>query len=360
MSISTNSLSQLGLSSSLRDYINTQNLDGFEIGRVIAEYKERYIVKTSSAELDAEITGNMRFTAQSREDFPAVGDWVTAQVYDEHLAIIHKILPRFSIIKRQAAGNEGEVQLIATNVDVAFLVQAADRDFNMNRLERYLTICYSAKVEPVIVLTKTDLTDESTIHSLIIQLNARIATVPVIALSNETQNGIELIKTRLKPGKTYCMLGSSGVGKSSLVNNLTKAPQMKTDAISASNNKGRHVTTHRELVLLPNGALLIDNPGMREVGIADTDGGLEVTFDAIMEDATECRFKDCTHMVESGCAVLAAVKSGDIDEHTYQNYMKIEKERAHFESTSKERKKKGKELGKVIKNYYKQDVKGRK
>lgn len=359
MSISNTSLSNLGLTPSLETYINENALSDFEIGRVITEHKERYIVKTAKGEFDAEITGNMRFTTESREDFPAVGDWVTLQVYDKHMAIIHKILPRFSVIKRKAVGQSGSIQIIATNIDTALLVQAVDRDFNINRLERYLTICYSSNVKPVIVLTKTDLADPEFVDELKQRLKKRIPEVPVIAVSNETQDGIEVIKAIIKPGKTYCMLGSSGVGKSSLLNNLSGSHQMKTDGISHSNNKGRHVTTHRELIVLDKGGILIDNPGMREVGIADSEGGLEATFDKIVTLSEHCKYKDCTHTVEDECAVLEALETDDLDDQVYQNYLKMEKERAHFESTSLERKRKDKELGKHIKNYYKQNIKGR-
>ena len=359
MSISNTSLSHLGFTSSLESYIQEHNLEGFEIGRVITEHKERYIVKTDSGEFDAEITGNMRFTAESREDFPAVGDWVALQVYDESMAIIHKILPRFSIIKRQAVGRQSEIQIIATNIDFAFLVQAVDRDFNMNRLERYLTICHSSEVTPVIVLTKTDLAESDLVDDLNSKLAQRIPDVQVIAISNKTKDGINAIKHLIETGKTYCLLGSSGVGKSSLMNNLSPSSHMKTDAVSSSNNKGRHVTTHRELIVLEDGGIIIDNPGMREVGIADSDGGLEATFDQILELGNECRYKDCTHTVENGCAVLEAIQSGEIDEHAYQNYLKMQKERSHFETSASEKKRKDKELHKLIKNYYKQDFKGR-
>jgi ribosome biogenesis GTPase len=245
-----------------------QDLDNFEIGRVISEHRERYVVKTIRGEFQAEITGIMRFTAKTREGFPAVGDWVAMTTYDYDTALIHHILPRFSNIKRQAVGQFGEIQIIATNIDYAFLVQAADRDFNINRLERYLTICNSSNVKPIIVLTKIDLIDELRINEILESIKARIKDVPVIPISNETKNGYEALNTIIERGKTYCMLGSSGVGKSSLLNNLSGKSLMKTDNISQSTNKGKHVTSHRELIILENGGILIDNPGMREVGIA--------------------------------------------------------------------------------------------
>lgn len=346
-------LDDLGYNDKIEKSRIENNLEDFEIGRVISEHKERYIVKTEKGEFEAEITGNLRFSAKGREDFPAVGDWVALTIYDSGFSIIHGILPRFSIISRQAVSQFGEVQIIATNIDYAFLIQAVDRDFNINRLERYLTICYSSDVSPIIVLSKTDLIDEQRMNGILNDIKLRIKNVPVIAISNETQNGYEAIKKTIEKGKTYCMLGSSGVGKSTLLNNLSGRTIMRTDTISQSTNKGRHVTSHRELIILENGGILVDNPGMREVGIADTTCGLEITFDKIVSLSQNCKFKDCTHTRETGCSILEAVEKGDIDKNSYENYLKLEREKAHFELTVVEKRKKDKELGKIIKNYKK-------
>jgi ribosome biogenesis GTPase len=346
-------LDDLGYNDKIEKSRIENNLEDFEIGRVISEHKERYIVKTEKGEFEAEITGNLRFSAKGREDFPAVGDWVALTIYDSGFSIIHGILPRFSIISRQSVSQFGEVQIIATNIDYAFLIQAVDRDFNINRLERYLTICYSSDVSPIIVLSKTDLIDEQRMNGILNDIKLRIKNVPVIAISNETQNGYEAIKKTIEKGKTYCMLGSSGVGKSTLLNNLSGRTIMRTDTISQSTNKGRHVTSHRELIILENGGILVDNPGMREVGIADTTSGLEITFDKIVSLSQNCKFKDCTHTRETGCSILEAVEKGDIDKNSYENYLKLEREKAHFELTVVEKRKKDKELGKIIKNYKK-------
>jgi len=346
-------LEDLGYNNILEKFRIENNLNSFEIGRIIAEHKERYIVKTTQGEFEAEITGNMRFTAKSREDFPAVGDWVALTTYESDFAIIHKILPRFSIIKRQAVGQFGEIQIIATNIDYAFLVQAVDRDFNINRLERYLTICNSSKVSPIIVLSKIDLINEHRISEILENIKVRIKNVPIIAISNESQDGYDMINTTIEKGKTYCMLGSSGVGKSTLLNNLSGKTIMQTDTISHSTNKGRHVTSHRELIILENGGILVDNPGMREVGIVDSTSGLEITFDMIVILSQNCKFKDCTHTNEIGCSVLEAVEKGEIDKASYENYLKMEREKAHFESTVLEKRRKDKEFGKIVKNYKK-------
>jgi len=349
-------LEDLGYNDNLKKYRIDNNLEDFNVGRVITEHKERYIVRTSEGEFDAEITGNMRFTAQSREDFPAVGDWVAITVYDTDFAIIHKIYPRYSTIKRQAVGQFGNIQIIATNIDYAFLVQAVDRDFNINRLERYLTICNSSKVSPIILLTKTDLIDSQNLSEILSSVKTRIKNIPIIAISNETHNGYETLISTIEKGKTYCMLGSSGVGKSTLINNLLGKTLMRTNTISQSTNKGRHVTTHRELIVLENGGIFIDNPGMKEVGIADTTSGLEITFDAIISLSPYCKFKDCTHTNEVGCRVIEAVNNGEIDRASYDNYLKMEREKEHFEATIVERRKRDKEFGKMMKNF-KKDIK---
>lgn len=346
-------LEDLGYNNSFEKFRINNNLLDFDIGRIISEHKERYIVKTTKGEFEWEITGNIRFSAKNREDFPAVGDWVTLTTHTDDFVTINSILPRFSIIKRQAVGQFWEIQIIATNVDYAFLMQAADRDFNINRLERYLTICNASKVTPIIILTKIDLIDEFEVKNIINTIKTRIKNIPIIPISNETKNGYETIKKLIKKGKTYCMLGSSGIGKSTLLNNLTEKEIMKTDAISQSTNKWKHITSHRELIILKNWGILIDNPGMREVGIINTEKGLETTFDTITRLSKNCKFKDCTHTSEIGCSIIEAVKNWEIDKNSYKNYLKIEKEKRHFETSLIKKRKKDKKFGKMLKNYKK-------
>lgn len=350
-------LEDLGYTNELENYRKEQKLDSFGVGRVISEHKERYVIKTSEKEYDGEIIGNLRFTASNRSDFPAVGDWVAISEYDEDKVLIHSIFPRKTIIERQSVGKQGEKQIIAVNIDYAFIVQAVDRDFNINRIERYLTICNASKVIPVIILNKIDLVNETELTTMINSVKERINKVQIIAISNESHKGIDAVKEILEKGKTYCLLGSSGVGKSTLLNNLLGKQFMKTDAISESTNKGRHVTTFRELHILENGGIIIDNPGMREVGITDSGGGLEITFETIAKFSKKCKFIDCTHTSETGCAVLAAIETGEIDSLSYENYMKMEREKEHFESTVAEKRKKDKDFGKMVKNYKKQNYK---
>ncbi len=329
------------------------NLSDFDIGRVVLQHKGRYVVKTEKGDLEAKITGSLRFSAKSREDFPAVGDWVALVFQESGPASIKKIFPRYSVITRQAVKKFGKRQIIAANIDFAFLVQAVDRDFSINRLERYLAICRSSGVEPIIVLTKIDLIEKEEVDQMLVSLKSRIKDVSVVAVSNETQEGYEELKALIEKGKTYCMLGSSGVGKSTLLNNLSGRKIMETSEISEAANRGKHVTSHRELVVLESGGIIIDNPGMREVGIADVSNGLEDTFDKIISLFGDCRFRDCTHTSEIGCAVIDAVEKGEIDRDSYENYIKMGEEEAYFESSVVERKKKDKNLGKLIKNYKK-------
>ncbi|MFV0391580.1 MAG: ribosome small subunit-dependent GTPase A [Paludibacteraceae bacterium] len=350
-------LDDLGYNIELEEYRIGKNLDAFEVGRVISEHKERYVVKTEKGEYDGEIIGNLRFTAHQRSDFPAVGDWVAISEYDNNKVLIHSVFPRKTIIERQAVGKQGEKQIIATNIDYALIVQAVDRDFNINRIERYLTICHTSNVSPIIILNKIDLITDDELSILVSKVQERVKKVSIIPISNASQKGLILLKDNIEKGKTYCLLGSSGVGKSSLLNNLSGRELMKINTISPSTNKGRHVTSHRELIVLENGGILIDNPGIREVGIADSKEGLEITFNEIVQLSKDCKFKDCTHTTEFDCAVLKAVESGTIDKLSYENFLKMEREKEHFEATVAEKRKKDKDFGKMIKNYKKRNYK---
>ena len=346
-------LADLGYTDEIAVYLQKNELSGFSFGRVTQEHRERYVVSTGDREYDAEITGNMRFTASTRSDFPAVGDWVTMTIYDTDQAIIHKILPRKSMLARQAVGKPGEIQIISTNIDFAFIVQAISNNFNINRLERYLTICNSANIEPVLVISKTDLATGNEIRDAVQALEARDKNVKFILLSNISHEGLDQIISFMEKGKTYCVVGSSGVGKSTLINNLLKKNILRTGEISKSTNKGRHITDHRELFVLENGGIIIDTPGMKELGVTDDLKGIESTFQDIHTIAQKCRFTDCQHINESGCAVLEALKNGTINSESYENYRKILKEQERFQTTVAEKHKRDKAFGKMLKNYHK-------
>lgn len=342
-------LETLGFHPQLQEYREAQQLTAFLIGRVSSAHKERYTVLTDQGEFTAELLGNLRFTAQNSSDFPVVGDWVALAPYDTNKGLIHAIYPRRTLLERQAVGKTGEKQLIAANIDYGLIVQSLNRDFSMNRLERYLTICHASHIQPMILLTKIDLVEEALVMNSLQQLRERIPNVPIIPISNATGEGLADFQQLVKTGMTYCLLGSSGVGKSTLINRLTGNEVMHTGAISKSIDRGKHVTTHRELIVLDTGGILIDNPGMREVGIADSASGLAVTFEQIYALAAQCKFKDCTHVNEKGCAILAALDDGTLDEQTYQHYLKLEREQEHYSSTVHERRKKEKRFGKMVK-----------
>ena len=343
-------LATLGYTDILEKYRTEKNLTNFNVARVITEHKERYIVKNEVGDFEAELLGNLRFTATNRTDFPAVGDWVAISEYDTNKALIHHVFPRTSIIERQAIGKHGEKQIIATNIDVSFIVQAVNRDFNINRLERYLTVCNTSKVTPIIILTKIDLVSKTELKSMLQSISERIKNVQIIPISNLTSEGIEILKLHIKEGKTYCLLGSSGVGKSSLLNSISGREIMKTGEISESIDRGKHITSHRELIVLESGGIIIDNPGMREVGITDTDDGLELTFEEISELSANCRFSNCTHQHEKACAILEALDNNELDIDAYENYLRMEREKAFFESSQQDKKRKDKNLGKLIKS----------
>lgn len=346
-------IKELGYNSDIKAKTENKLMQDFTLGRVVAEHKERYLVGTNDGTIEAEVTGNIRYTANSRNDFPAVGDWVALLIYDSNLALIQHIIPRKNALSRKAAGHSTEKQLIASNIDEAFILQSVDRDFSINRIERYLTICDSSNIKPLIILTKTDLVSRDQLNEYTRLINERITNIRLITISNETKNGYETLTEVIQKGKTYCLLGSSGVGKSSLVNNLAGDSIMKTDNISTYSERGQHVTTHRELIILKNGGILIDNPGMREVGLTDSSNGLSTAFDLIRSMTNNCKFKNCKHINEPGCVVIEAVKQGKINKSTYENYLKIEREKEHFEASLAEKRKKDKQLGKVVKGYKK-------
>lgn len=341
----------LGFTAKLASFQTENGYDSFAVGRVSLTHKDRYIVLTEDGEIEAELLGNLRYSASSKSDLPAVGDWVAMQLYDDKKGLIHAVFPRENALERQAVGRSGEKQLIATNIDCGLIVQAVNRDLSINRLERYVTICHAAKIEPIVILNKLDLIDQVAANQVYQAVKQRLKGITILRSSNLSGQGIAEIQALIEPGKTYCLLGSSGVGKSTLINHLLGEARMATGQISESVDRGKHVTTHRELILLSSGGIIIDNPGMREVGITENEEGLAMTFDEIYELSEECKFKDCSHRTEKGCAVLAAIETGDLDEALYQNFLKMEREQAHFSTSIHEKRKKEKIFGKLVKEH---------
>ncbi|MGE5309023.1 MAG: ribosome small subunit-dependent GTPase A [Deltaproteobacteria bacterium] len=320
----------------------------YSIVRVISEHKELYRVQGVNGEFCAKIPGKMMFAASKREDYPAVGDWVTITGAGEGTALIHRILPRRTILKKKYSDKQ-ETQVIAANVDTAFIVGSVDQDYNLNRFERYLVLVSEGKIEPVLVLNKTDLITDEELSSKIQQLKARFNGPAIIPTSIVTEDGLSGLMGHIMKGKTYCFLGSSGVGKSSLINKLIGEDMVKTKEISLRTGKGRHTTTSRELYILQNGGIVIDNPGTREVGIADADNGINEVFDDIEGLAKNCKYSDCTHTHEPGCAVLQAVKEKKLDGQKFTNFGKLKKETAYYEMTELEKRKKDRTFGKFVK-----------
>jgi ribosome biogenesis GTPase len=327
---------------------SNRGADGLPVARVLSEHKQAYRVKNAKGEYLAKITGKQMFNALSRQDYPAVGDWVTITDLGEQQAVIHRILPRKTIIKRKTSG-KNDIQVIAANIDVAFVIESVDRDYNLNRFERYFAIARDGGIIPAIILNKIDLISNEELELRIDQIKNRFGDIDFITTSTVSNEGLDELKAYIVKGKTYCFLGSSGVGKSSLINKLIGKEVIKTSQISTYTDRGRHTTTSREMYFLENGGIVIDNPGMREVGMTDVGDGIDSLFDEITSLARKCKYADCTHIHEPGCAVLSAIKSGRLDEDRYNNYLGLKKEAEYYEMTELEKKRKNSQFGKFVK-----------
>lgn len=328
---------------------------GYGLARVIAVNRDNYIVRNEETEIQAEITGKIRFGAESNLALPAVGDWVHIQVFDDGaMAVIHEILPRKSLLKRKTAGKKIDYQPIASNIDTAFIVQSLDSNFNLRRLERYLTMVNDAGIDPVVLLSKSDLISSRILKQKISEIRSIDDKHDIIAFSNTTGKGLDEVRKLIRRGKTYCLLGSTGVGKTTLLNKLIGEERYATGAVREKDDKGRHVTTRRHLTILEQGGMIIDNPGMRELGSIGVDAGLDETFIDIIRLSEECRFKDCRHMDEPGCAVIEAVKKGDLSKKRYENYLRLRKESEYHEMSYLEKRQKDKAFGKMVKQIMKE------
>jgi ribosome biogenesis GTPase len=348
-------IEDLGYTSFFEEGRKHFGLMNFPIARVIAEFKETYKVKNADGEYLAKITGKQIWEASRREDYPAVGDWVAIAELDNNQAVIQGVLPRFTVIKRKhgdknKSGEKDNIQMIATNIDVAFVVQSVDRDYNLNRFDRYFAIAENGGVKSAIILNKVDLLSIEELNGKLIQIKNRFPDIDVILTSTISDEGLEKLKRYIVRGKTYCFLGSSGVGKSSLINKLLGKEAAKTGAISSYSERGKHVTTGRQMYFLENGGIVIDNPGIREVGMTDVDYGIGAFFDDISALAQKCKFRDCTHTHEKGCEVVDAVKSGKLDEDKYLNYISLSKEAEYYNMNDIEKREKDRKWGKFMKS----------
>lgn len=319
----------LGLTEDHLKYFSEYDQNEFIIGRVTLEHKRMYRVLTNNGELLCEVSGRYSFTAQSRLDYPAVGDWVVIKPRAaEKKGTIHHLLPRKSKFSRKVAGNTTEEQIVATNVDTVFLVNSLNADLNLRRIERYILLAWESGASPVIILSKTDLCEN--VDEKINNIQSIALGIPIIPISVETEYGLEELTPYLKQGKTIALLGSSGVGKSTLANYLLGKTKQIVQEIR-EDDKGKHTTTHRELIVLPSGACLIDTPGMRELQLWESETGLGESFSDIEVIAKDCRFRDCNHTNEPGCAVQQAITDGNLSSSRLNNYNKLLKELAYLE-----------------------------
>lgn len=323
-------LTEIGWNPFFCEYFEPYKAQGYSPARVLRGQQGIYTVFSSSGELTAEVSGKLRYHAFSDTDFPVVGDWVV--IYprpEEEKATIHAILHRKTKISRKVPGEITAEQVIAANVDTIFIVIGLDRDFNLRRIERYLTFVYNSGAQPGIVLNKADICPD--LDSCLIEVEAIAVGVPIHALSAKENQGFESLLEYLTVGKTAALVGSSGVGKSTIINSLLGVERQQVNPISSSTNKGQHTTTSRELILLPTGGLLIDNPGMRELQLWGEEEELKETFKDIEELSIRCRFHDCQHENEPGCVVKEAVEEGVLDQNRYQSYLKLKKELLYLE-----------------------------
>ncbi|MGO4529075.1 ribosome small subunit-dependent GTPase A [Paenibacillus sp. 2TAF8] len=318
-------------------YIETEEVpDGLLPGRITELRREQFTVMTERGEVTAVLKGSFYYQADMPTDFPCVGDFVLLRYNNIGDSLIVKVLPRRSKFSRadyagHAAGYAKTIleQVVATNFDVVFILSSLNQDLNVNRILRYLTQARQSGGKPVIILTKADLVTAD--HPMLTEVKHRISDVPIHVISSHTRLGLDELAPYLAPGQTVVFLGMSGVGKSSLLNALNENDVMKVQAIREDDSRGRHTTTHRQLFMLPSGAMVIDTPGMRELGLFDADEGIRASFTDVEELFAQCRFTDCRHQTEPGCAVLSALADGSLQHERWENYISQQSENKYVQ-----------------------------
>ncbi len=353
-------LTTLGFDQWFQDKRSEAQRPDCSVARVTAVHKDSYLVRNENSEVLAELAGSFMYAAESSIDLPSVGDWALVQYHNGgSFAIIHGLLPRKSFLRRKTAGKKIDYQMIAVNIDAALIVQACDLDFNLRRLERYLVMVNEGHIEPILLLTKTDLISPEQLGHQISEVRQANISSKIVPLSNVTGFGMDQVRHLLEPGKTYCLVGSSGVGKTTLLNHLLGRDFYRTNTVRTSDGKGKHTTSERQLIVLEHGAMLIDTPGMRELGNIGADAGLEESFADIADLSKNCRFADCTHTREPGCALLNAMEDGSLRPDRYQSYLKLLKESDYNELSYVEKRRKDKKFGKFIKTTLEQQKKNK-
>ncbi len=348
-------LSDLGFDSWFRQKWDELNIPDSSVARITRVDRDRYLLRNEQGEVQGEPTGKLLFSVASGESLPCVGDWVIVQYFNEGtLAIIHDVLPRKTFLHRKAAGKKVDYQMIASNIDVAFIMQSCDFNFNLRRMERYLVMARDGGIEPVILLSKSDLISTEELESKMSEIEQARVNAKTIPFSNLSGAGIQTISESLEKGKTYCLLGSSGVGKTTLLNHLLGREEFETNEVREKDGRGKHTTARRQLSVIGNGALLIDTPGMRELGMMGVGPSIDDSFSDVHILSEHCRFRDCTHTSEHGCAVLAAVESGGLNEERYRSYMKLVRESEFNDMSYAEKRKKDKDFGRMVNTAMKQ------
>jgi len=343
-------LRTLGFDQWFQDKLSDALRPDCAVARVTAVHRDSYLVRNENSEVFAEPAGSFVYAAGSGIDLPSVGDWALVRYHNaDTFAIIHGLLPRKSFLRRKTPGKKIDYQMIAVNIDIALIVQACDFDFNLRRLERYLVMVNEGHIEPILLLTKSDLVSPEELEQKISAVRQANIKCKVLSLSNITGFGVDHVRQLLEPGRTYCLVGSSGVGKTTLLNHIVGRDLFETNAVRAGDGKGRHTTAQRQLIVLDNGAMLIDTPGMRELGNIGVSSGLEESFADIGNLAKNCRFSNCTHTREAGCALLNAIEQGTLPADRYQSYLKLMKESEYHELSYVEKRRKDRKFGKFVK-----------
>ncbi len=328
--------------------------EGRDIARISAVDRGSYLIRNQTKEVPAELAGKFYFEAESPVDLPCVGDWVTVQYHsNDAAAIIHEVFPRKTFLRRKSAGEKIIFQMIAANIDVAFIVQSCHFDFNVRRMDRYVVMAADGGVEPIVVLTKTDLIASEELEQKVAAITSSSIAARVLTLSNITGIGFDEFQQVLVSGRTYCLLGSSGVGKTTLLNRLIGQDAFDTRSVSGT-GEGIHTTSRRQLIVLNQGSMLIDTPGMRELGLLGVSEGVNQGFEDIVRLSRNCRYPDCGHTQEPGCAVRAAVTSGALADDRYSSYIKLKNESEYHELSYIDKRKKDKAFGRFIKSAKKQ------